>query len=172
LATAKRFFFAAMQPQWCSRTPAIIDIPYKNMTMKKVFFILLVLAGAVGSQSCEKKAETPCVMGTLLGTTCAGGYLIQVDTTSQVTIGEAVAFQGDAGARLSGPAVKFKVYNNVIMTYTALPGMQRGERFYFQYEPDSEVSSRICTANVSWYQAPKYNLLGTSNTSCSTLLSE
>ncbi|WP_169515104.1 hypothetical protein [Hymenobacter norwichensis] len=172
MATAKRFFFVAVQPQWCSRTPVSIDILLKALTMKKAFSILLLLVGAAVSQSCEKKAETPCVMGTLLGTTCAGGYLVQVDTTSQVTIGEPVGFQGDAGGPLSGPAVKNRVYNNVIMTYTALPAMQRGQRFYFQYEPDSEVSSRICTANMSWYEAPKYNLLGISNTSCSTLLPE
>ena len=141
--------------------------------MKKAILITCTVLLALGNQSCEKEADTPCVMGTLLGTTCAGGYLIQVDTTSQHSIGKAVAFQGDAGGQLSGPAPAFRVYNNVIMTYTDLPAnMQRGQKFYFQYEPDSEVSSRICTANVSWYEAPKYNLLNTSSTSCSALLPE
>jgi hypothetical protein len=141
--------------------------------MKKYSLIIGAALLAFGNQSCEKEKSSPCVMGTLLGTNCAGGYLIQVDTTSQSSIGQTVDFNGDAGGTLPGPPAKRRVYNNVIMTYTVLPAnMQREQRFYFQYEPDTEASSRICTANVSWYQAPKYTLLGISNTSCSGLLPE
>ncbi|MDF7809828.1 hypothetical protein [Hymenobacter sp. YC55] len=141
--------------------------------MKKALLIISTVLLALGNQSCEKEVDTPCVAGTLLGTTCTGGYLIQVDTTSQHTIGEAVAFQGDSGSKLPGPAAKFRVYNNVIVTHTALPAnMQRGQRFYFQYEPGSDANFGVCTANVYWYQAPQYNVLGISDTSCSGLLPE
>ncbi|GAA3952036.1 hypothetical protein [Hymenobacter algoricola] len=143
--------------------------------MKKPFLILISAALAFGSQSCKDKPtipEYPCVNGKLLGTTCDGRYLIQVDTASQHQIGLVLNFQGDAGISLPGPAAQLRVYNNVISTATPLPpAMRRGQTFYFQYK-SVPATSRPCTANVVYYEAPQFDLVATSDVSCSSLLPE
>jgi len=145
--------------------------------MAKLFFALASVAFILGIQGCKKTINIPpCVAGTLLGTTCEGSYLIQVDTTAQQNIGTPIDFRGDAGTALAGPPAQFRVYNNVISTFESLPTMQRGTKFYFQYKAFTNEPGVVipitCPQNAIQYYAPRFELLATSVTSCVSLLPE
>ncbi|WP_073109591.1 hypothetical protein [Hymenobacter daecheongensis] len=142
--------------------------------MKKLLLISLLLS--VGFAGCKKAQlpTLPCVSGTLLGTTCDGAYLVQVDTTSQQAIGKPVDFRGDAGPALTGSAIKFRTYRNVVILYAAiLPAEKRGQLFYFQYQPGSTEIPVACSPSALAYEAPRYLQQGASSvSSCSAFLPE
>jgi hypothetical protein len=138
--------------------------------MKKLLLALLTLSTLAG---CQKKRESPpCYAGTLLGTTCDNGYLIQVDTMAHADLGKGLVFQGDGGPALSGPVLPQGRYANVIIVYHA-PGqsalysaLQRGQKLYMNLGPGPTEIPLYCPPSAATYDAPKFTLTDYSGTSC------
>lgn len=140
------------------------------------YLLPTLLLTALGLAGCEKEKQPdllPCTVGTLLGTTCEGDFLIQLDTVTALhNVGQAINFVGDGGTSLPGPPAKLRIYNNVISTYMVLPAnMQRGHQFFFQYKPaPSDMLIPVaCPTNSIRYQTPRYQLLNISDTNCPQL---
>jgi hypothetical protein len=137
--------------------------------MKKLAFYCFAVLSIINLTSCEKDAVAPqCVNGIVLGTTCDGAYLIQLDTDAP--LGTSLTFQGDGGATLSGPSsTPGATYANVVETFAALPsGVSRGQQLFFDVRKatDEELVHNYCMANVPWYDAPQVILTNISQTSC------
>jgi hypothetical protein len=141
-------------------------------------FSLLIFLGLAGCG--EKQQVMPCLRGTLLASTCEGGYFIQADTSIQPAIGYSYIIAFDTGDSLSGPALRRRLYKNVIFAASPmLKGLSRGQKFYFQYQPGSpQALPPNCPADTATYfwhanpYPPIFELLGVSASSCSALLPE
>jgi len=143
--------------------------------MKKLALYCLGVLFLTNLTGCEEEVVAPqCVNGIVLGTTCDGAYLIQLDTN--VPLGTSVVFIGDGGAVLSGTGdTTGTAYANVVETFVALPsGITRGQQLFFDVRKakDKELVHNYCMANVHWYDAPQVILTNISETACATARTE
>ncbi|WP_133274053.1 hypothetical protein [Hymenobacter radiodurans] len=120
--------------------------------------MLLYTSFIAASIACEKEDDLSqeCVSVTILGTTCEGATLLQLDTA--VPIGSSVYFSGDMGDPTPGTPAVAATYANVVKTFTPLPTLYRGEAQWFfklRLASSEERIERFCTANKIWYDAPQ-----------------
>ncbi|WP_324672777.1 hypothetical protein [Hymenobacter sp. GOD-10R] len=143
--------------------------------MKKLALYCLSALLLTNLTACDKEAVAPqCVNGIVLGTTCDGAYLIQLDT--DMPLGKSLVFQGDGGPVLPGPeSVAGTTYANVVETFTALPSsISRGQQLFFDARPatEEELVHNYCMANRPWYEAPQVVLTNISQTACAMRVEE
>jgi hypothetical protein len=125
-----------------------------NKLLTALSYVLLLMISA----GCEEAEENPlieCVSATVIGTTCDGAFLLQLDTS--VPIGTSLSFSGDMGAPINGPAAVSTTYANVVKTFSPLPPPYRGNSEFFRLRlatPQEQID-RFCTANKVWYDAPQ-----------------
>ena len=126
--------------------------------MRKLLTKLSCVLLLISSAGC-KEEETPrleCVSASILGTTCEGATLLQLDTA--LPIGASLYFSGDMGAPTPGTPAVPATYANVVKTFTPLPTLYRGgEQIFFRLRlaKSKEKVDRFCTANKLWYDAPQ-----------------
>ena len=138
--------------------------------MRHLFLFSLLALGTLAA--CQKKRESaPCYVGTLLGTTCDTGYLVQVDSVAHPGLGQSLVFQGDAGPALAGAALPAREYANVIIVYNTsgqaalYSALQRRQKIYMNLNPAPTDIPRFCPG-VPLYDAPKFVLTDYSGSSC------
>jgi len=141
--------------------------------MSKLLSICSLLILLISS-SCDKTSPQ-CIPGTVVGTTCTDGYLIQVD--EEYPIGQPLEFKGDGGTGnpLPGPTATPATYTNVIEVFGLHdPDIMRGKQLYFQLR-EAEADDALlhyCTANVIWYTAPRFVVTNYAATSCYAFAAE
>lgn len=143
--------------------------------MKKLALYCLSVLFLTHLTGCEEAAVAPrCVNGIVLGTTCDGAYLIQLDTA--VPLGKSIVFQGDGGPVLPGASkIQGTTYANVVETFTALPSdISRGQQLFFdaRLASEEEAVHNYCMANKLWYDAPQVVLTNISKQACSVHVEE
>ncbi|GAB2472119.1 hypothetical protein GCM10011375_28190 [Hymenobacter qilianensis] len=125
--------------------------------MRKPYIILLYASVIAAITGCEKEdnPSQECVSSTMLGTTCEGASLLQIDTA--LPIGSSLYFSGDMGTVIPGPAAVPATYANVVQTFQNLPALRRGEQLFIRLRPatSDEQVERFCTANKVMYSAPQ-----------------
>ncbi|MBC6606865.1 hypothetical protein H8B13_08545 [Hymenobacter sp. BT188] len=140
--------------------------------MRKAYIILLYASIIVTTVACEKEDNfsNECVSSTMLGTTCEGAFLLQIDTA--LPIGTSVYFSGDMGAPIPGPAAVPATYANVVQTFQNLPTLRRGEQLFIRLRPatSAEKVERFCTANKIMYTAPQVMVTDSFCTAGKTIL--
>lgn len=143
--------------------------------MQRLLIVLGCCLLLAASEGCEKSSTGPaCVSGTVLGTTCEGAYLLQLDTDSP--LGASLYFVGDMGEALAGPAAVPDTYANVVETFSPLASgkLTRGQQVFLQLQlaSENERVERFCTANKLGYEVPQVVISGLSFTSCKEFLAE
>jgi hypothetical protein len=140
--------------------------------MRKPYIILLCASILAATVACEKEenVSNECVSSTMLGTTCEGAVLLQIDTA--LPIGTSVYFSGDMGVSIPGPAAVPATYANVVQTFQNLPTLRRGEQLFIRLRPatSGEKIERFCTANKIMYNAPQVIVTDSSCTVNKTIL--
>ncbi|MBC6612489.1 hypothetical protein H8B15_16320 [Hymenobacter sp. BT507] len=141
--------------------------------MKNTVLLVLSWLSLVSLGSCTE-APPQCIPGIVVGTTCTGGYLIQID--EKYPIGQALQFSGDGSTNsLPGPAATPATYTNVIEVFGLYdPAILRGKQLYFQLrEPKADDAlPHYCTANVIGYTAPQFVVTNYADTSCYAFAAE